>query len=153
MKETYILAADTYINLAQISNINVLPHKNRIVFNFGYSVQIEIKGQNKTISDYIYQDFPDKTSFNEYLSNLYKNEHVKDNFIVQGSKGGLINKSKISSFKVQEDKLRVIFNMSHSVEIDSNNRSILAPEFVYVNFNTKEEFNSYIELINKTLVR
>lgn len=152
MPTKYVQANDTFINLAQISNINVLEHRNRIVFNFGYPVLIEIKDSKKIISDYIYNDFNDKNSFNEYLNSLYGNDFIKENFLIQGKKGGLINKEKISSFKVQEDKLRVIFNMSHSIEINTNGKDILAPEFVYVNFDTKSEYNEFIDLINKDLV-
>lgn len=151
--QKYIKANDTFVNLEQISNINVLEHRNRIVFNFGYSVAIEVRGNNKVISDYIYSDFDNEEDFQKSLKDLYSNDYVKENFITQGLKGGLINKSKISSFKVQPEKLRIIFNMSHGVEITANNKDILAPEFVYVNFDTKDEYNQYIELINKTLVR
>jgi hypothetical protein len=42
----------SFINLKTVSNINPLPHRNRIVYNFSYPIVLSNKGENKIISDY-----------------------------------------------------------------------------------------------------
>lgn len=148
----FIKIQDSYVNLEHISNVNPLEHRNRIVYNFSYPIIITVRGKPKIVSEYIYDDYDSTISFESALSAVYNNQYIQKNFITQGPKQGLINKSKISSFKVQEDKLRVIFNMSHSIEIDTRNGQTVQPEFIYINLNSKQEFDQYIEYLNKNLV-
>lgn len=147
---SFIKVNDAFINLKSVSNINPLPHRNRVVYNFSYPIVLTTRGESKIISDYQYNDFHAEVEFDEALVELSKNTFIQKNFIQQDR--GYINKEKISSFKVQEDRLRVIFNMSHSIEIESRRGSTIAPEFVYVNLQDKKEFNEYISYLNKYLV-
>lgn len=146
---SYIQAGDTFINLQTVSNINILKNKNRIVYNFSYPINIEVNGTIKVVSEYLYDDVQD---IEAKQKELFNNHYIKENYIHQGLNLGLINKNKISSFKLQPERLRVIFNMSHSVEITTKDKSIFAPEFVYVHLGSKEEYNEYINLLNRVIL-
>lgn len=150
-KNTFIGVQDSFINLSAVSNINILPNQNRIVYNFCYPILLTTKGESKIISDYQYDDFSDTKSFIQKIKELSQNDYINNGFIRR--ENGFINKSKISSFKCQEDKMRVIFNMQHSIEIESRKGTTIAPEFVYVNFKTLNEYMEFIEYLNYNLVK
>lgn len=149
----FIQVQDTFVNLDCISNVNPLQHRLRIVFNFSYPVVIKVKGKPKLVSEYLYDDYELTTDFQAAVVKLMNHPYVKEHFISQGPRGGLINKDKISSFKVQPNKNRVIFNMSHSIEIDTKDTgSTVAPEFIYVTLKTEKDYNDYIQYLNENLV-
>lgn len=140
----------SFINLKTVSNINPLPHRNRIVYNFSYPILLSNKGENKIISDYQYDDYQTSFEFEAAVAKLSVNGYILENYIQQDK--GYINKERISSFKVQPERLRVIFNMSHSIEIESRKGNTIAPEFVYVHFSTDKDYENYIDYLNKYLV-
>lgn len=142
---------DKIINLKNVSNINVLKNKKRIVFNMNYSIDISIGQQQKTISDYVYWDFLDIDSLNDNIESLGNNEYFGLNYIENGN-DGFININEISSIKYAKPKNRVIFNLSHPVTfIDFDKRAKITSEFVYANFNNREDYLSYIYYLKEFL--
>jgi hypothetical protein len=142
---------DKIINLKNVSNINVLKNKKRIIFNMNYSIDISVGKQQKTISDYVYWDCVDLNSLNDNITSLIGCKYFYSNFIENGH-GGFINTQEISSIKFVKSKKRVIFNLSHPVTfIDSDQKAKITSEFVYCNFNNTEEYSSYVYYLQEAL--
>lgn len=144
----FIQTADRIINLKNVSNINILIDRNRIVFNLNYSIDINANGRTKLISDYVYWDAVSKDNLELNIRHLGSNNYFKDNFLTQPSEYGFINLNEISSVKLSEKKNRVIFNLSHPVtfkDFDGNER--ITSEFVYVNCKDVNEFKKYVEYV------
>lgn len=152
----FLQTATRAVNLQNVSNINIL-NNGRIVFNMNYSIEIlyfdkaQRKEKKKFISDYVYWDSYDSTDLADNIDQLKSQQYFKDNFIEQLS-NGYINKNEISSIKYAENKHRVIFNLSHPVTFtDFDGEDKLTSEFVYVNCEDFEQFNSYIQYIETEL--
>jgi hypothetical protein len=147
MKENMFLKTnDKIINLKNVSNINIL--EKRIIFNMNYSIEIF---KNKFISDYVYWDALNLDDLDENLKKLFLNDYFNKNFFKKLDGKGFINKNEISSIKFDKNKNRVIFNLSHPVTFkDSKSIEKLTSEFVYVNCNTIDKYNLYINNIKET---
>jgi hypothetical protein len=148
----FLQTNDRIINLTNVSNINILVDKNRIVFNLNYSIEIDANGKNKLISDYVYWDSVNKDNLELNIKHLGNNNYFKDNFLTQPSNYGFININEISSVKLSEKKNRVIFNLSHPItfkDYDGNER--ITSEFVYVNCKDGNEFKQYINYVKSIL--
>ena len=143
---------DRIINLKNVSNINVLRDKNRIVFNLNYNIQITAGHKNlKYISDYVYWDSINYEDLLRNLVYLNENEYFKNNYLNQIDGNGYININEISSVKYSDKKRRVIFNLSHPVTfIDFDGNEKITSEFVYVNC-TEDQYSDYIKYINNEL--
>lgn len=149
---------DKILNLQNISNVNILKNRRRIVFNMKYSIEIDSEDKHsnkkikKMISDYVYLDSKDKAEFNENLSNLKMNSYFKKYFL-KGTNYNYINVNCISSIKFSEDKLRTIFNLSNSVSFnDFNKNQKLTSEFIFVNHDSYEDFIDYKESLKELLI-
>lgn len=148
----FLQTNDRIINLANVSNINILVDKNRIVFNLNYSIKIDANGKAKLISDYVYWDSVNKENLELNIKHLGGNKYFKDNFLTQPSDYGFINLNEISSVKFSEKKNRVIFNLSHPItfkDYDGNER--ITSEFVYVNCKDVNEFKQYVNYVKSIL--
>lgn len=146
----FIDLSDRHINLLNVSNINLLNDKMRIVFNMNYSINIEINHYDKKISDYVYWDAFNVNEFEDNLRCLLQSEYFKSNFIEHTN--GYINLNEISSIKYLARKNRVIFNLSHPVTFkDFDGKNKITSEFVYVNFNKDEDYDNYVKYVRKTL--
>jgi len=148
----FLQTNDRIINLANVSNINILVDKNRIVFNLNYSIEIDANGKAKLISDYVYWDSVNKDNFELNIKHLGDNNYFKDNFLTRSDDNGFININEISSVKLSEKKNRVIFNLSHPItfkDFDGNER--ITSEFVYVNCKDVNEFKQYVNYIKTIL--
>ena len=140
----FIKANDKYINLANVSSINIL--KNRIAFDFNTSVELD---NGKHISYYAYYD----GDAEEFFRNLETMEFIKQNYIKildNGSTKGLVNKSSICAIKFIEGT-RCVFNLSHSTTSTGfDEKTRLTSKFIYVDFGHKKEFEAYkIYVLNK----
>lgn len=136
---------DRTINLKNVSNINVIKDRNRIVFNFNHSIDIS----NKVISGYYYWDFHDTVHFNGGLNHLANNAYISENFITLNDKAGFVNINEISSIKFIEHKNRVIFNLSNAVTFkDHNKKSSITSEFVYANLESATSYNNFVAYVN-----
>lgn len=148
----FLQTNDRIINLRNVSNINILVDKNRIVFNLNYSIEIDANGKTKLISDYVYWDSVNKENLELNIKHLGNNNYFKDNFLTQPSDYGFININEISSVKLSEKKNRVIFNLSHPItfkDYDGNER--ITSEFVYVNCKDVNEFKAYVNYVKSIL--
>lgn len=144
----FIKTNDRIVNLKNVSNINILGDRKRIIFNLNYNIQIASNYKTKFISDYVYWECSDAETLATNLKTIYDDTFFSDNFINQIDERGFVNKNEISSIKFSEKKNRVIFNLSHPVtfkDYDGNER--LTSEFVYVNCKNYNEYTEYKEYI------
>jgi len=98
----FIQANDKFVNLEHVSSITLL--KNRLALDMDCPVEVE----DKIISYYAYMDWTDKQDETDILNHTY----VKSMFIKHEKV--LININHITSIKFVSDKMRIIFNLSHS---------------------------------------
>lgn len=150
----FLQTNDRLINLKNVSNINILQDRKRIVFNLNYNIEItsDYEGYSKFISDYVYWDAISENDLNENLEVLKSNNYFKNNFITQSCEHGFINVNEISSIKFSEKKHRVIFNLSHPItfkDFDGNER--ITSEFVYVNCKDFNKYKEYVQFVKTTL--
>ncbi|QAU04523.1 hypothetical protein Va1_203 [Vibrio phage Va1] len=144
----FILANDVVVNLENVSNVNLVPNRNRIVFNMNYSIQMKHYGHKSLISDYVYWDAKDSNEYTRNLIKLKENEHFQREFFAKPKNDGFINVNEISSIKFLEDSRRIIFNLSHQVTFrDKSKNESLTSEFVYVDIGSKEAYEDYKELL------
>lgn len=149
---SFIKTNDRMINLQNVSNINVLRDRNRIVFNMNYCVDLSNKDYSKSISDYVYWDMNSVSELDINLEILYKNKYFTNNFISKTNDNGYINTNEISSIKFAKHKFRVIFNLSHPISFKNKDQeSKITSEFVYVNCNNLKTYSEYITYIEKIL--
>lgn len=151
----FLQTNDRIINLKNVSNINVLTDRNRIVFNLNYSIEMPANEwyTSKTISDYVYWDAIDLENLQHNLVHLYSNRYFKNNFINHNDNNGFINVNEISSIKFSDKKFRVIFNLSHPVTfVDFDGNAKITSEFVYANCAEINKYNEYVEYIKKELL-
>jgi hypothetical protein len=151
----FINANNSLVNLEKVSNVNIIEGKNRIVFNMNYSIEMKRGFGTKMISDYVYWDASSTAEFQEIKKELYKNSYFSMNFL-QGSEynGSIsyINLNEISSVKVNDDRKRIIFNLSHSVTFkDTNKDERLTSAFVFVDFRNADQFKQYVDGLNNLL--
>lgn len=124
------------LNLKKVSNVNIV--KNRIVFNMNYSVDIN---NSRLISDYVYWDSNDAYGLNSKIKQLSQNKYFIENFITKPFQDGFINMNEISSVKFEDNKFRVIFNLSHPVTFtDYNGKNKITSEFVYADCRNNAEY-------------
>jgi len=140
----FIKAGDRLVNLANVSNINIV--KYRIVLNMNYSVEI-VTQKGKIISDYVYWDASNEEEFNANMEILEDVDYFNENFISK-QRNGYINVNEISSIKFVNEKRRVIFNLSHPVGFrDRDGENRITSEFIYANCRTEEEYNEYVSYV------
>jgi len=148
----FLKTNDRTVNLRNVSNINYIHDRNRIVFNMNYSITIEYNGTTKTISDYVYWDGINSEDLNTNIEYLENTDYFQDNFIDKLNNAGSININEISSIKFSEKKNRVIFNLSHPVSYHTGNGIMrVTSEFVYVNCKDLNEFMEYSTYVQETM--
>lgn len=148
----FLQTNDRIVNLQNVSNINILEDRNRIIFNLNYNIEISSYGKPKLISDYVYWDSSNHVDFSNNLLSLTQNEFFIENYIYQINGNGFINKNEISSVKFSDKKNRIIFNLSHPVTFkDFEGNDKITSEFVYVNCKDYAGFKEYKAYIENTL--
>lgn len=148
----FLQTNDRIINLRNVSNINVLNDRNRIVFNLNYNIEIVNENSKKLISDYVYWDAVDGINLKENLSRLMANTYFTDNFLRDSTRTVFINLNEISSIKYSEKKHRVIFNLSHPVTFrDHEKKHSVTSEFVYVNCNSFAQYKEYVNYVKSNI--
>jgi hypothetical protein len=135
-------------NLKNVSDINILTKSNRIVFNLNYNIKLH----GKMISDYIYWDSDDAKDMSNKLDYLKNDTYFKKNFIDKKDGYGYININCISSIKFNENKNRVIVNLSHTgAYIDNYGNKKITSQFIFVDLKNYDEYVKYVQYIyNKT---
>jgi len=145
----FIKTNDRLVNLKNVSDIKFISKQNRIVFNMTYSVSFG--KDSKLISDYVYWDSSNSYEFEAKIDQISKNSYVCSNYIDRRD-NGFVNIDEISSIKTIDFKKRVIFNLSHPVTFRAaNGESNITSEFIYLNFDTTEEYQVYIDRMNVIL--
>jgi len=148
---TFLNTNDRIINLRNVSNINILKDKNRIIFNLNYSIKLAAD-KDRLISDYVYWDAINKEDMASNLAHLNESTYFCTNFLEQHTGRGFININEISSIKFSDKKLRIIFNLSHPISFtdhDKNRR--ITSEFVYVNCRTERQYSEYVSYTKEML--
>lgn len=144
----FLRTNDRIINLQNVSNVNIIKDKKRIVFNLNYSIEIFTDKGDKVISDYVYWDAVSNENLQQNIDHLKEIDGFSDVFIRNAQDDGFININEISTIKFSEKKHRVIFNLSHPIsyrDFDGNER--VTSEFVYVNcpnFKQYKEYRNYV---------
>ena len=148
MESTFIETNDRIVNLGNVSNIHILPGENRIIFNMNYGINMG----NKLVSDYVYWDCINPENFQFCVEQLRNHKSVYD-FIESPDGLVFINIKEISSVKFSDKKLRVIFNLSHSVDFISpyDHTKKLTSEFVYVNLETPSIYSGFKKSVKQIL--
>lgn len=148
----FLTTNDRIINLKNVSNINILKDRFRIVFNLNYNIDINNTGKTKLISDYVYWDAIDDTNLKANLKHLIDNSYFGETFISQPNNLVFININEISSIKFSEKKNRVIFNLSHPITFkDNDGNERITSEFVYVNCDNYQQYKEYVKYVKLTL--
>lgn len=149
----FLKTNDRIINLKNVSNINILKDRNRIIFNLNYNIEIVTDyDSSKQISDYVYWDSINSDDLLQNLDHLEKSKYFKENFIEQIDGQGFINVNEISSIKFSDKKLRVIFNLSHPVTFrDHSGTERITSEFVYVNCRSPQKYKEYVAYVNEII--
>lgn len=163
----FIETPDHIVNLANVSNINVLRDTFRIVFNMNYFIDLGTQSGLKRISDYVYWDAKSEDEFLDHLDYLKHNSFFDNNFLDHPN-SAYVNKNEISSVKFDDNKFRVIFNLSHPVTFKKHQRppkswGTVAPpapqetskctsEFVYANCANHHHYQAYSRYIKEALL-
>jgi len=132
----FIQANDKFVNLTHVSSITLL--HNRLALDMNCPVEVD----NKIISYYAYMDWTDKQDETDILNNSY----VQAMFIKHEKV--LININHITSIKFVSEKMRIIFNLSHSTtSTNYSGKKRLTSKFIYFDCNNTKEYN---DLVTKT---
>ena len=123
----------------------------KIIFNYNYSVSLN-KNIDKKIPDYTYFRFPNEEEYNKIRDklNVLINEHKWLAPKIKGKVSRIINPDNISFLAVDPGKFRVILNLNNSISYFNDYRR-LSSDFVYIDFETEEEFLSEYEYIKDQL--
>jgi hypothetical protein len=147
----FLKTSSRLINLKNVSSINIVKEKFRIIFNLNYSIHIQTGTGSKHISDYVYWDGISASDLESNIEHVEKNIFFKLNFLSKIN-NGWVNINQISSLKFSEKKNRVIFNLSHPVSFkDMENNTRATSEFVYVDCQNSEKFKQYVEYVNQII--
>lgn len=147
----FIKTNDRLVNLKNVSNINIIDKKQRVVFNLNYNIEINNYNESKLISDYVYLDARDKQDFELILEGLALTPYIEKHFI--SHKNGYVNVDEISSIKFAEKKNRVIINLSHPVTFtDYNQNNKITSEFVYINCLDHNHYKQFSHNLNLRLL-
>ena len=131
------ISDDVRINLASVSNINVL--KDKMVFNMCYS----FTDRGNITNGYYYVDL-ENNKFME--SSFFKNNFVK---IVGEDRKVFINKNHVSLIKKDfTNNPKIIVSFNHSVMRHDFDNLVFGPGYIYVKVNRAEVDKKYKKLIS-----
>ena len=144
------------VNLQNVSNIFVDRKNNKVIFNMNYSVKL----REKVTADYEYWNYSDLQTLLEYLDPiLEQNGFILPNNIYNR----YVNSNCISSIKVDDRKMKVIYNLNCTVthpddakKIDGGiniplNKQRMTSDFVFIKFNSQDDFYDYSDKIDALL--
>lgn len=138
----FIQANDKFINLEQVASINML--KGRIAYDMSCPVELD---SGKIISYYAYNDHDKNDNAEKELLN---HPYVKKHFNIHGDI--LVNMKQVAAIKFVREKLRIIYNFSHSTtSLNFNKEPRLTSKFIYVHFNTLDEFDEFCDKLRNTI--
>ena len=77
----FLKVNNAVVNLDNVSNINLIKHRNRIAFNMNYNIELRIDEKTKYISDYVYWDAKDDREYEDNLRRLQSDDFFICEFI------------------------------------------------------------------------
>lgn len=139
------------INFKNVAKIN-LQYRDRIILNFNHTITRNIgragSGEQGKFAGYYYIDKEAISNYDEIRDMLFSDEFAEyfARIEANGNVTGFVNMSEISTIKVSNHNLSVIFNLSHSVTSQRQNTSLLhSADSVLSSFETLFEFDNYVE--------
>lgn len=149
----FIELKDIVVNLNQVSNVGFLDHRNRMVFNFSHSIELQNHKTNEwnTIADYKYYDL----SEDDYYT---KKKQIQQSLLQDGFLEPMhfshywINPKSIAYVNYDDKKHRLIFNLSTSVTKDTGKGVTLINDFVFWTFNTEQELQEASASVQRSLL-
>lgn len=138
--------------LISTENVSVVifdKEKQRLTINFNYPINIKINNyRTKQVSDYLYL-IVDENQENEiftYFSN--DKDYIK---FTTGSITIFVKIKFISYIKTIENELKIVYNLTHPINIDGSAKVTTTAEFVYKFFDNLEHFNEEVTRISKII--
>lgn len=138
--------------LISTENVSVVifnKEKQRLTINFNYPINIKINNyRTKQVSDYLYL-IVDENQENEiftYFSN--DKDYIK---FTTGSTTIFVKIKFISYIKTIENELKIVYNLTHPINIDGSAKVTTTAEFVYKLFDNLEHFNEEVTRISKII--
>lgn len=140
------------INFNNVAKIN-LQYKDRIVLNFNHTIVRNITNSQGvesqgTFSGYYYIDRSTVKNYQEIHDMLFSDEFAEKFVMIESNDhcNGFVNVSEISTVKVSDHNLSIIFNLSHSVSSQRpNSKLLLSADSVISSFNDRNTFDEYVE--------
>lgn len=145
---------NTLINLENVSNIFIDRKNNKVIFNMNYAVKL-----GDTITpDYEYWYFDE---LNEMVSSLNDTLERAGWILPNNIYNRYVNPKCVSSIKIDDRNLKVIYNLNATVTHPDDVRKIsggmniplqkqrLTSDFVFIKFNNADEFYDYCEQIEE----
>ena len=135
--------------LISTENVSVVifdKEKQRLTINFNYPINIKINNyRTKQVSDYLYLllDDNEREEFFKYFSNNKEYLSFKT-----GGTTIFVKTKFISYIKTIKNELKIVYNLTHPINIDGSPKVTTTAEFVYKFFDTEEQFNQEVERIS-----
>jgi len=145
----FININNKWINLKNVSTIIFDEKENLIYFNFSNSIKII----NKETSDFYEAKFNNKNDYENTKENILRNKYVKNHFLMHKSQNEIVNKEKINTITI--DKNKIIFNLSHSIEIEDRitKKRKKISKFVYWKFGDEDEAKNVFASISFKFIK
>ena len=143
------------VNFNNVAKINI-QYKDRIILNFNHTITRNINNSENstgtstgTFAGYYYIDKASVDNYQEIRDMLFSEKfennfaNIKSNSVITG----FVNVNEISTIKVSDHNLSVIFNMSHSVtSLKRPNSSLLhSADSVISSFDHRNDFDDFVE--------
>jgi hypothetical protein len=136
------------VNLDNVSNIFIEESHNgrgKVIFNMNYSVKIF---GDKITPDYVYWNYDNIEDLAKITSSI---EQDTVGWVKPAEEGQrYVNTKCISSINTDPGKNRVIFNLNYQVT-HPRDTSKLTSDFVFFNFSSTENYNTFLDNFEKNL--
>jgi len=145
------------VNLDNVSNVFIDRKNNKVIFNMNYSVKL---GEKMT-ADYEYWNYENLEEIVSVLDNTLE----KAGFITPNSVyNRYVNSNCISSIKVDERNLKIIYNLNSTVTHPDDSKKIdkginiplhkqrLTSDFVFIRFTNIEDYYDYFEKLEDKMI-
>jgi hypothetical protein len=142
------------INLDNVSNVYFDRNNSKIVFNMNTSCKLN----GNYSADYTYWEYVSgEDDVIDRVSDILESE----GFIVPNNMyNRFVNPKSVTSFKVDENKLKVIYNLkctvTHPEDVKKRlpvDRQRLTSDFVFIKFRDEDEFYDYIQKLDEITTR
>lgn len=168
------LDTEKYINLEHVSHISLDYSKDKVIFKMDYAMNVlpKKRGEDRDSQEYNLFNENNKETFNSKkiitgyiygygitacLKSLKASKFFEENFIQKtlnvddANDVGWINLGKVTSFKFDDSRNRVVINFANSVTYYdfTKKEELLTSEFLYLDFISDDRFNKYTSYFKK----